>query len=47
MEKLNLIQMFMKLIQRFFEDFVSSSISKLIFEGNNNGFIISRIYNGI
>ncbi len=30
-----------------FEDFVSSSISKLIFEGNNNGFIISRIYNGI
>ena len=30
-----------------FEDFASSSKSKLIFEGNNNGFIISRIYNGI
>ena len=30
-----------------FEDFVSSSTSKIIYEGNNNGFIISRIYNGI
>lgn len=30
-----------------FEDFVSSSKSKIIYEGNNNGFIISRIYNGI
>ena len=30
-----------------YEDFVSSSKSKIIYEGNNNGFIISRIYNGI
>ena len=30
-----------------FEDFVSSSTSKIIYQGNNNGFIISRIYNGI
>ena len=30
-----------------FEDFASSSKSKIIYEGNNNGFIISRIYNGI
>ena len=30
-----------------FNEFVSSSKSIIIFEGNNNGFIISRIYNGI
>ena len=29
------------------DDVLNLSISKLIFEGNNNGFIISRIYNGI
>ena len=30
-----------------FNEFVSSSKSIIIYEGNNNGFIISRIYNGI
>ena len=30
-----------------FKDFESSSKSKIIYENNNNGFIISRIYNGI
>jgi len=30
-----------------FNEFVSNSKSIIIYEGNNNGFIISRIYNGI
>ena len=30
-----------------FNEFVSSSKSIIIYEDNNNGFIISRIYNGI
>ena len=30
-----------------FNEFVSSSKSIIIYEGNNNGFIVSRIYNGI
>ena len=30
-----------------FNEFMSSSKSKIIYENNNNGFIISRIYNGI
>ena len=30
-----------------FNEFTSSSSSKIIYGNNNNGFIISRIYNGI
>ena len=30
-----------------FNEFTSSSSSKIIYENNNNGFILSRLYNGI